>query len=367
MIIDSHAHLHPSQADLEDWDFDGTADALRQQQRILAIYHRPAGVTDSGETVKDAWKLFWDQDQPNSWAGFKDVRFRIEEEKFVWEKDGVTYRAPVRPAADAAKLIGLMDATGVDKAVLQASLPYSRFYGRMMRAYPGRFLPFGILQDDGEIDDAVTALHAMVEDGLTGVYQNPKPGWPGYDDYHTPRFDPVWKEVERLKLPVYAMGFAPTDGNYTADLENCKVWMDRYPTITRVLVHGFPPKALLDETGKFRVTDLMKRVTNDFPTYLELLPWAMGSYTHDRTDEMVKVVYDTFGPTKFCWGTEFIKAAAPHTPEHYAEMQGYFETHCPYMSAQDRALILGDNLARAFGVASDAGTGSPKRAAVAVH
>ena len=24
MIIDSHAHLHPSQADLEDWDFDGT-------------------------------------------------------------------------------------------------------------------------------------------------------------------------------------------------------------------------------------------------------------------------------------------------------------------------------------------------------
>ena len=35
----------------------------------------------------------------------------------------------------------------------------------------------------------------------------------------------------------------------------------------------------------------------------------MGNYNHDRTDEMVKVVYDTFGPTKFCWGTEFIKAA----------------------------------------------------------
>ena len=38
-------------------------------------------------------------------------------------------------------------------------------------------------------------------------------------------------------------------------------------------------------------------------------------------------------------------------PEHYAELKGYFEARCPYMSAQDRALILGDNLAHVFGVA----------------
>ncbi len=363
MIIDSHAHLHPSQADLDDWDFDGTEDALRHQQRILYIYHRPQAVTDSGETVKDAWKLLWDERQPNSWAGRTNVNFRIENERFMWDKDGVTYSVPVRPAASAAHLISLMDAVGVDKAVLQASLPYSRFYGRMMRAYPGRFLPVGILQDDGDIDTAVAGLHAMVDDGLAGVYQNPIPGWGGFDDYHTPRFDPVWREVERLKLPVYAMGFVSTDHNYTAALPGLKTWMERFPSISRVLVHGFPPKALLDETGKFRVTDLMKSVVNDYDTYLELLPWAMGSYKHERTDEMIKAVYDVFGPTKFTWGTEFIKAAQPHTPEHYAEMKGYFETHCPYMSEHDRALILGDNLARVFGVASDAAPAASERAA----
>ena len=69
MIIDSHAHLHPSQADLEDWDFDGTEAALRHQQRILYAYHHPQAVTGSGETVKDAWKLLWDARQPYSWAG----------------------------------------------------------------------------------------------------------------------------------------------------------------------------------------------------------------------------------------------------------------------------------------------------------
>ena len=48
MIIDSHAHLHPSQADPEDWDFDGTEDALRHQQRILWVYHHPQAVTGLG-------------------------------------------------------------------------------------------------------------------------------------------------------------------------------------------------------------------------------------------------------------------------------------------------------------------------------
>jgi hypothetical protein len=350
MIIDSHAHLHPSQADLEDWDFDGLEAALRQQQRILYAYHHPPGVTASGETVEDAWKAFWDERRPHSWAGFKDVKLRIENQRFVWERDGVTYSAPVRPAADAARLIALMDAVGVDKAVLQASLPYSRFYGRMMRAHPGRFLPVGILRDDGDVSTAVAGLHAMVADGLVGLYQNPIPGWGGFDDYHTPKFDPVWREVERLKLPVYAMGFVSTDHDYTAALSILKTWIERFPSITRVLVHGFPPSALLAGT-QFRVTDLMKHLVNEYDTYLELLPWAQGNYRHDRTDEMVKVVYDTFGPTKFTWGTEFIKAAPPHTPEHYARLKGYFASNCPYMTEQDRALILGDNLARVFGVA----------------
>jgi hypothetical protein len=351
MIIDSHAHLHPSQADHADWDFDGTEDALRHQQRVLYVYHRPQAVTDSGETVKDAWKLFWDERQPHSWAGLQDVKFRIEDERFIWEKDRVTYSAPVRPAADAARLIALMDAVGVDMAVLQASLPYSRFYGRMMRAFPGRFLPVGILQDDGDIDTAVAGLHAMAADGLAGVYQNPIPGWGGFDDYHTPKFDPVWREVERLKLPVYSMGFVSGD-TFVPALPHFKTWCERFPTIKRVVVHGLPQQILLDG-GQYRVPDMVKGLVHDYDLLLELLPLAHSLYLHDRTDEMIKAEFDALGPTRFCWGTEFIKSAFPHTPEHYAELKGFFAARCPYMSEQDRALILGDNLARMFGVTQD--------------
>jgi hypothetical protein len=349
MIIDSHAHLHPSQADLEDWDFDGSEAALRHQQRILYAYHRPQAVTVSGEIVKDAWQLLWDERQPHRWAGRREVNFRLENERFVWEHEHEAYSAPVRPAADAARLIALMDAVGVDKAVLQASLPYSRFYGRMMRAYPGRFLPVGILQDDGAIDTAVAGVHALAADGLVGVYQNPIPGWPGFDDWHTPRFDPVWQAVDQLQLPVYTLGFvSPAD--VASTLPKLKTWIERFPSITRIMVHGLPPETLL-HGDQYRVPDLVQGLVNDYDLYLELLPWAHRAYLHERTDEMIKTVFDTLGPSKLAWGTEFIKSAHPHTPEHYAQLKGYFATRCPYMSDHDRALILGGNLARVFGLA----------------
>ena len=51
-----------------------------------------------------------------------------------------------------------MDAVGVDKAVLHASLPTNRYYGRVARAYPGRFLPVAYLPYDEDVDDLVAAL-----------------------------------------------------------------------------------------------------------------------------------------------------------------------------------------------------------------
>ena len=358
MIIDSHAHLHPSDADLADWDFPNDAAALRNHQRVLHVYRQPAGLTGAGETVRDAWKLLWKDQHPLSWEGRTDVNFRLVDGKFAWDKDGVTYTTAIRPAADAALLIKLMDAVGVDKAVLHASLPNNRFYGRATRAYPGRFLPLAYLKYEDDIESILAALDAAVKDGMVGLFQNPLPGWRGYDDIHATRFDPLWREVERLELPVYAMGYAPM-ADYPAMLPSLKAWIERFPSIKRVLVHGFPTQVLLED-GKYRVTDLVKGLVNDYDTLVELLPWAHSVYRHERTDELIKVLYDAFGPTKFTWGTEFIKASPPHTPEHYAELKGYFESRCSsYMSAADIALILGGNLQRLFGLSdSSAGKGA---------
>jgi hypothetical protein len=199
VIIDGHGHLHPGQADLEDRDFDGTDEALRQQQRVLYAYHRPRAVTAAGETVPDAWKLLWDERRPSTWAGRTEVGFRTEGERFVWDKDAVTYSASVRLATEPAHLVALMDAVGVERAVLQASLPYNRCYGRVARAYRGRFLPVAYLKFEEDVASTVAALDAAVADGMVGVSQNPLPGWGGFDDFHTARLDPLWREADRRR------------------------------------------------------------------------------------------------------------------------------------------------------------------------
>jgi hypothetical protein len=142
----------------------------------------------------------------------------------------------------------------------------------------------------------------------------------------------------------------PANHDYAGMLPKLKAWIDRFPSIKRVLVHGLPPQVLLEGT-QFRPSDLLKRLVNDHDTLVEVLPLAQRNYLHPRTEEMIEVLYDTFGPAKLAWGSEFIRAAAPHTPEHYAELKGYFAAHCPYMSAQDVALIQGGNLERMFGLA----------------
>jgi hypothetical protein len=107
-----------------------------------------------------------------------------------------------------------MDAVGVDKTVLHASLPTNRYYGRVARAYPGRFLPVAYLPYEEDVDVLVAALTTAVDDGMVGLYQNPLPGWGGFNDFHTPRYDALWREVERRKLPVYTMGWVSAAADY---------------------------------------------------------------------------------------------------------------------------------------------------------
>lgn len=347
MIIDSHAHVAPRYDRLEEWDFSSRDGMLAYHQSTNYFHHKPVATTSKGEQSTDAWKLLWDEHNVRSWSGRTNVNFRISGGQFVWDKDGEQYSAPLKPGTDASRLVALMDAAGIDKAVLQATLRYNQHFGHVAQAHPGRFLPLAILDDDGTAEEGLNALRAAIsEDGLVGVYQNPLPGWPGFDEFHTLRFDPIWKEVERRQMPIYTMGFA-TARWYMDTWPKLKEWTERFPSINGVLVHGFPPHLLLDG-DTVRIPDAFKRLVHDHALLVETLPWAQTNYKHPRTDDIVRALYDEFGGAKLTWGTEFIKAGGPHTTEYYVELKDYFATKCPYMSKEDIALILGGNLQRIF-------------------
>jgi hypothetical protein len=142
------------------------------------------------------------------------------------------------------------------------------------------------------------------------------------------------------------MGFA-TARFYMDNLPRLNAWAERFPSIDRVLVHGFPPHMLVDGSA-VRIPEHFLRVVREHNMIVEMLPWAQGNYKHEKTDDIVHALYVAFGGARLCWGTEFIKAGGPRTPEHYTELKDYFSTSCAYMSSGDIDLILGNNLQRVY-------------------
>ena len=349
MIIDSHAHLHPSDANTEAWDFDSVDETLAYQQRTLYKYRKPEALTSSGQSDPDAWQLLWDDQDSDSWSGRRDVNFRIQGDHFLWDNNGETYSTPIRQGTSTALLLDLMDFVGVSKAVIHASLRYNRFYSDIVTSHPDRFLPLAFLVDDGGVEQTISQLTAAVESGHVGVYQNPVPGSAESEQYHTARFDPIWREVDRRGLPVYTTGFMSAE-RYADMFPNLKSWAERFPTIKRVLVHGFPVH-LLQENERVRIPDEFERLVRDFPMLVEILPFAHRNYEPGHIDDVVRALYDTLGPERLVWGSEFIKSAKPHTRDHYAEIKGFLDARCSYMTSTDIELILGKNLETFFGLA----------------
>jgi len=353
MIIDSHAHLYPSTGSFEDWDFADREEETKFHQRTQYTFgiYRPHYRSDTNAVDPDAWRLLWDESRASEWDGMRDVGFRVEGNDFVFEKDGIRYTSAGRTEDDPGKLLGLMDACGVDAAVLHATMRYSRYNARIAKKYPGRFIPLANIEEmDYSEPSGIEKLHWAVEElGAKGIHHNPYPAWECFKNFESDKYKPFWREMAKLGIPVWCISSSDVP-DYPDILTKIRKWVYDVPELTRVMVHGFPPEVYIDfgKRDKVIVPQIVKDIVSQENFHMEFLPYAMGFYTHPKSDDMVRALYEEFGGAKFTWGSEFIKAGPPHTKENYKMMMGYFDNVCGYMSKSDVKLILGDNLKRIF-------------------
>ena len=244
-----------------------------------------------------------------------------------------------------------MDNCNVDAAVLHATMPFTNFNARMAIEYPGRFIPLAkIVETDYATSQGIDQLYRAVKElGVKGIYHGPFTACDSFWNFESDKYKPFWKEMAKLDIPVWCLSSCDIP-HYPYILEKIRKWVYDVPELTRVMVHGFPPDVYIDYGKKDRVVipQIIKEIVNQDNFHMEFLPYAMGYYLHEKTDDMVHALYDEFGGSKFCWGSEFIKTAPPHTSENYSRMMGYFDDVCTYMSKSDIKLILGDNLKRIF-------------------
>ena len=246
------------------------------------------------------------------------------------------------------RFISLMDAVGVERAVLHSLRPWAnKHHARVLREHPARFIAACKIDESTvTTDEAQEALRTCVEDwGFKALYFDPAAGSDAACNFHTERYARFWEFVASLRIPVC---FVSLRRNFESLWPQLLQLLDRWPQLTAVIVHGLYPACLLTDDHRVTIPDSALTLVRDFDVQLDLLA-GLRENQYGPKDEVLRALFDTFGPAKLLWGSEFTKVRSP-TVKQYQYQANYVRERCPYMSGEDLRRIMGENARRVYGL-----------------
>jgi predicted TIM-barrel fold metal-dependent hydrolase len=354
MIIDVHVHAFPR--------FGTTAKSpdipthpFFEQKKVRGFWGRMQTNTLDEKYIPD----------PKEEVGFRYGRYG----RWYWTKHGYEcwlQRFPnimVEMEWTPEQMVSFMDATGVDKGVLQAGYmetDYCRHYfADCMKRYPDRFI--GTITMDFDIEKSevhrkgeLDKLRESVNDlGMRGVFQ----GYNREQNVDDVKFEPLWEEMSRLKVShIFWVGFQPKN-QYLDSLDRIERVLKRFPNVTAIIGHlggniRHPSDPNYTETPK----ELMKilRLPNAYfevgyvLAYENWDVWKENyEYPYPLHTEVIRKIYDEVGAERLLWASD--------TPNiyrtcSYQQCLDLVRLHFDFISEEEKALILGGNAAKLFGI-----------------
>jgi predicted TIM-barrel fold metal-dependent hydrolase len=254
--------------------------------------------------------------------------------------------APPPPPGSAERLIAEMDRAGVAKALLVQTPWYgedNRYFVASMRRHPGRFAAIGYCGEPFVPEASDRLERQYHEDGFRGLrlhLANPWRNAPDpriVDGVHAGAADSLFRKARELGITVQFLNRIPTHPTILAVA-------DRFPDLTIVVDHlahpyvaeapGFASSATFFELAKR--PNVYVKISNHVMHSRMPSPWR------DLHDYQRRVV-DRFGPERLMWGSNW----PMDTPRlGYQERLDAVRIHLPFLSAEDRAVILGGTARR---------------------
>jgi predicted TIM-barrel fold metal-dependent hydrolase len=238
--------------------------------------------------------------------------------------------------------IALMDAGGVDAAVIHPPGwdPNSTDMAfKAVRDYPGRFAIMGSLPlDDPESRARIATWRE--QPGMLGLR---------YAFLHEPMrqwladgtIDWLWADAEKAGVPIAMLA--------TDSLADIARIAQRHPALRLTIDHlggrgGFT--TLKDAAAMAHIPELLALAK--FPNVAVKATGAPGyssqSYPFASMHPYLRSIYDAFGPNRMFWGTDISKM-----PCSWRQCVTMFTDELPWLSDQDKQLILGDALCAWWG------------------
>lgn len=354
-IIDAHAHIFPPLAGA--CGFADAATHLLHQQRAMHVHgNQPYRRARDNAAVRE--RPLWAEDDPSE-AGRRDVDFRVGRcGRFEWNSGGEAQYVQFLPPAmenlsiSAGVLARQMDYAGIATAVLQNDHIYGDLaedFAAAAHAYPGRFI--GLAQVNEPFawrEEAIARVADQVERlGMAGLYFTMTGLF--RDGYRTlpddPAYDPLWREVARLDVPVFWVHAAKSPvGTYADEMRHLGAIVERHPGLRHVLVHGVPTGLYADEAERLALPPVLERLLSDGAVSAEILyPIAWGGrmeYPYPKAMGHVRQLLDRFGATRFLWGSDMPNVERYCT---YRQTLTYFWDHADFLNAEDRRRVFRDN------------------------
>jgi predicted TIM-barrel fold metal-dependent hydrolase len=259
----------------------------------------------------------------------------------VWKHEA---RFPFAPGAkvpdyDATPemLLALMKANGVAKTVIIQVSHYrydNSYLAAVLKQYPQFFR--GVCRVDPldpAAPDHLTELSA--EQGFRGVRLSPAGDASG-EWIRGPLMLPLWRRCESLKVPMTLL--APT--SRVPDIEKL---VEKFPDLTVVIDHMADcpvdhPEELDKLIALVRYPKVFVKISHLWSLSKEKYPWL-------DSQRLVKRLYDTFGPKRLMWATDWPIANERAT---YAQRVTVVRDDMSFLNADDKSWILSKTIERVW-------------------
>jgi predicted TIM-barrel fold metal-dependent hydrolase len=243
------------------------------------------------------------------------------------------------PTYDATPemLLQLMKTNGVTKTVIIQVIHYrydNRYLAAVLKQYPQFFL--GVCRVDPldpAAPDHLTELSK--EQGFRGVRLSPAADASG-DWIRGPLMLPLWKRCDSLKVPMTLL--VPI--SRVLDIHKL---VERFPDLTVVIDHMADcpvdhPEELEKLTALVRYPKVFVKISHTWSLSKEKYPWL-------DSQRLVKRLYDSFGPQRLMWATDWPIANELAT---YAQRLSVVRDDMRFLNASDKSWILSKTIERVW-------------------
>jgi predicted TIM-barrel fold metal-dependent hydrolase len=233
-------------------------------------------------------------------------------------------------------LLQLMKANGVAKTVIIQVSHYrydNSYLAAVLKQYPRVFE--GVCRVDPLDNAAPDHLAQLTEQGFRGVRLSPA-GDAGGDWIRGPLMLPLWKRCQILKVPMTLL--IPI-----SRVPDVQKLIDKFPELTVVIDHMADcpvdhPEQLENLEALVRYPRLFIKISHTWSLSRESYPWL-------DSQRLVKRLYDTFGPRRLMWATDWPIAQERAS---YAQRLTVVHDDMQFLNADDKSWMLSKTIERVW-------------------